>query len=101
MRDRWANAIKSVRRFRLAVRNKVPVTSPAVDREIQAIEAGLDVLSALESLPVDACEYLYLKMRTKNALRYYAWGQQAAAAYEVEMTFRRIRSIAGGWTCHD
>lgn len=101
MRNRWANALKVARQFRSAVRGTLPVTVPNLEEDRGVLDTGLEVLTALESLPLDACQYLYLKMRTKNAMRYSSWAQHGAAAYEAEMVYHRIRALTGEWACRD
>jgi len=95
MRERWAFALRMIRRFRGAIRGRLPVTVPATDGQRLVLEVGLETIRALETIPIDANQFLYLRLRVNSAMRYHLWRQSGAARYEAEMVYRRVQALAG------
>jgi hypothetical protein len=99
MRERWANSIRTLRRLTKAILLlPTPVLAGLADTEkvFEPLSAYVESLRGIEALPVDSTEFAFVKLHLAHSLKYFLASETGAAAYELRLCLRRVRSLS--WT---
>jgi hypothetical protein len=102
MRDRWANSIRALRRVSVAsisLPTPVPAGLESLENVFEPFAGYVDAMRGLEALPIDTTEFFVLKLRLTHSLRYFLRQECGAAAFELRLCIRRVRSLSWSYAC--